>query len=240
MSSSVEGWVAYQIANAPLRRYPYDHIYVEEVFEPVFYTRMRAMLPPDSAYREIQETGRVTKDLYRERYVIDLHEKDLAKLPPAQAVFWKTVADTLQCREVLDAVLYRFDAREWLGRPLSTTLSLMRDKSGYGIGPHTDAGNKIATLLFYLPADGENEHLGTSIYLPRDPSTRVKSNKHYDYKDFRRIYTAPFRPNTLFAFARSDRSFHGVEPIEAPGVTRDLLILNIKMPPQDMEKARGH
>ena len=228
MSSSVEGWVAYQIANAPLRRYPYDHIYVEEIFEPSFYARMRAMLPPDSAYREIQETGRVRKGRYRERFVIDLYEEGLSALPPAQAVFWKSVADTVWCREVIEAVLHRFDKQEWLGRPLSGTISLTRDKSGYGIGPHTDAANKIVTLLFYLPAGREHEHLGTSIYQPRDPSAHFKSNKHYKYEEFRRIYTAPFRPNTLFAFARSDRSFHGVEPIDTPGIVRDLLILNIK------------
>ncbi len=240
MSSSVEGRVAYQIANAPLRRFPYDHIYVEEVFEPAFYVRMRAMLPPDSAYREIQATGRVTKGLYRERHLVELTEEGLAALRPAQTIFWKTVADILQCRLVIAAVLCRFDKREWLERPLTTSISLMRDKPGYGIGPHTDAGDKIATLLFYLPQGRENEHLGTSVYLPRDPYARVRCHQHYEYDEFHRIYTAPFRPNSLFAFARSDRSFHGVEPIETPGVTRDLLILNIKMLPQGIEKARGY
>ena len=32
MSSAVEEHVLYQIANAPVREYPYAHIYVENVF----------------------------------------------------------------------------------------------------------------------------------------------------------------------------------------------------------------
>jgi hypothetical protein len=41
MYSGVEEHVCYQVANAPIRDYPYPHIYVESVFPPDFYRAMR-------------------------------------------------------------------------------------------------------------------------------------------------------------------------------------------------------
>ena len=40
----------------------------------------------------------------------------------------------------------------------------------------------------------------------------------------------PFKPNSLFGFLRTDRSFHGVDQINEEGVVRDLLLYNIYVP----------
>ena len=37
----------------------------------------------------------------------------------------------------------------------------------------------------------------------------------------------PYRPNSLFAFFKTDLAFHGVDRIEREHVTRDLLLYNI-------------
>jgi hypothetical protein len=37
----------------------------------------------------------------------------------------------------------------------------------------------------------------------------------------------PFVPNALFAFFKTDRSFHGLDQINEGGVQRDLLLYNI-------------
>jgi hypothetical protein len=36
-----------------------------------------------------------------------------------------------------------------------------------------------------------------------------------------------YRPNTLFAFFKTERAFHGVDPIADAEVVRDLLLYNI-------------
>jgi hypothetical protein len=43
MSSAVEQHVIYQIANAPLREYPFPHFYVESAFPEGFYRSMRSI-----------------------------------------------------------------------------------------------------------------------------------------------------------------------------------------------------
>jgi hypothetical protein len=40
-----------------------------------------------------------------------------------------------------------------------------------------------------------------------------------------------YKPNTLFAFVKNDRSFHGVEPINEPDVLRDMLLYDIRVFP---------
>ena len=37
----------------------------------------------------------------------------------------------------------------------------------------------------------------------------------------------PYRPNSLFAFFKTDRAFHGVDPIADAGVARDLLLFDV-------------
>ena len=38
-----------------------------------------------------------------------------------------------------------------------------------------------------------------------------------------------YRPNSLFAFIKNDRSFHGVEPIGDHDVLRDILLYDIRV-----------
>ncbi len=40
---------------------------------------------------------------------------------------------------------------------------LVEDTTNYALGPHSDATRKVITVLFYLPKDASQAHLGTSI-----------------------------------------------------------------------------
>ena len=53
--------------------------------------------------------------------------------------------------------------------------------------------------------------LGTSIY--EHPHLRCEGFKHHSFEGFKKVFTAPFIPNSLFGFLKSDISFHGVDPI---------------------------
>jgi hypothetical protein len=49
----------------------------------------------------------------------------------------------------------------------------------------------------------------------------------------------PFKPNTLFAFVKTDNSFHGVEPVMDPDTKRWLLLYDVylKQPGQQFMHA---
>lgn len=109
----------------------------------------------------------------------------------------------------------------------------MDDHTRYSLGPHSDSTKKVLTLLFYLPGDLSQEHLGTSIYMPRDPSFICLGGPHYPFEKFERIYSVPFRPNALFGFVKTANSFHGVEPLkEHESCRRQLLLYDINVPLQ--------
>jgi len=82
-------------------------------------------------------------------------------------------------------------------------------------------------------------HLGTSLYVPKDPQFTCPGGPHHDFELFRRVHTMEYLPNTLFAFMKTPDSFHGVEPITQPEVQRDLLLYDIKVAPQQEGVQRG-
>jgi hypothetical protein len=80
---------------------------------------------------------------------------------------------------------------------------------------------KLVVLLIYLAPDNSAEHLGTSLYRPKDPTFSCPDSKHYPFEDFIRVKTAPYKPNSLLAFMRSDISFHGLEPLSETDVATE-------------------
>ena len=106
----------------------------------------------------------------------------------------------------------------------SEDLILVRDLPGYSIPPHTDSVKKVITVLIYLPEDNSMEEEGTSIYRPKKDGFICKDGRHYNFDDFDKVKTMPFRPNSMFAFARTDNSFHGVSPSKC---IRNVLLYNI-------------
>ena len=117
----------------------------------------------------------------------------------------------------------------------------VRDSSDYRLGPHTDSVTKIMSFLFYLPPDESMALLGTSIYAPKQADFRCSRGLHYRFDRFRLVTTMPYLPNSLFGFVRTGNSFHGVEPITATGICRDLLLYDIQRmnPPQSKPVGPG-
>ena len=104
---------------------------------------------------------------------------------------------------------------------------LVQDITNYKLGPHTDTPHKVITLLFYLPKDTSQSHMGTSIYVPKEPTFRCPGGPHYPHEGFERLWSMPFLPNSLFAFFKTDNSFHGVEPVRDEGCRRWLLLYDL-------------
>ena len=164
--------------------------------------------------------------------------------PDAKQTFWNDLAAWMYGPRLFQSMITKFaqSAADRFGDKLSkigmtSEVLVVRDRTKYAIGPHTDAPHRFLSMLFYCPRDSSHEHLGTSLYLPLDPKFTCEGGPHYDFDKFVKVDTMPFRPNSLFCFVRTDRSFHGVEPITDDAVARDLILYDIRITNPDVLQA---
>jgi len=240
MASHVSHHVLYRIANTPINTHPFPHIYVRDVFPEDFYRELRAHLPPAEAYRNLKAMGRVSADYPDTRLVFPLTPDNVQALGEPFITFWTWVAQQFLTGDFQQLMLSQFRAfleQRW-GRTDNLKFQdealIVQDHSTYALEPHTDTLKKVLSFLFYLPADDSMSHLGTSIYAPKDTGFICSKGQHYPFDRFHLVTTMPYLPNALFAFVKTVNSFHGVEPIAAPAVRRDLLLYDIKVqnPPE--------
>ncbi len=235
MHSEAQDHVIERLAATPLRTYPYPHFYAESIFPAEYYAALRHNWPDASRLVSIGSTGRVTKGAYRERFVMPLTQHKISLLHDEARGFWGEFAHWMLVSDrFFSAVMGKFEPylRERFGDRLqevgfSNEVLVVRDHTNYKLGPHTDAPRRVLSLLFYCPDDDAYSHLGTSIYTPIDPAFRCAGGPHHPHDRFRRYATMEYKPNTLFAFLKTDRSFHGVEPIPDADVLRDLILYDI-------------
>ena len=166
--------------------------------------------------------------------MFDFTAKSLATLPESKREFWRQLNQWLVVKGNFGTLVFekfkpfigqRFKDRDDLEFQSETLL--VQDITNYKLGPHTDSPRKVVTMLFYLPPDLSQVHLGTSMYLPNDPAFTCLGGPHHNRENFTRLHTNPFAPNSLFAFFKTDNSFHGVEPVADPNTRRWLLLYDI-------------
>ena len=245
MSSRVDLHVMYKIANTPINLFPYPHIYVQDVFPPDFYRKLRAHLPPAEAYQDLKALKRVGPGYPDTRLVMVVTPESVQALPEPSRSFWGAVAQWMLGGAFGQVMLSRFSEllAQRFGDLRQTRFNdealVVQDYTTYSLGPHTDSPAKVLSFLFYLPPDASLAHLGTSIYVPKDPRFACPGGPHHRFELFDRMMTMPFLPNSLFAFLKTHNSFHGVEPIQETGVRRDLLLYDIKVsnPPELRQRA---
>lgn len=231
MYSAAELQLAYKVGNVPFSMFPYPHFYINDVFPADFYRQIQHNLPDPAAMRPIEEVRAVKG--YKERFVLGLNSRDLETLPGEKRAFWSEFSGWLVGSNFRSLVLRKFQPfidQRFAGKSgveMYDEGLLVQDVTNYKLGPHTDAPRKVVTMLFYLPADDSQKHLGTSMYLPNDPEFTCGGGPHHDRGGFSLLHTNPFLPNTLFSFFKTDNSFHGVEPVADPDCRRWLLLYDI-------------
>jgi len=194
----------------PVLSTPYPHIYGFNFFPN--FDEIIDNLPSIDQMRQIGEVrggGKLKR--YKERFAFLVGDgAALQKLPESQRRFWgrfsQNLCDGRLARHAMDA----FGVQRG-GRTFRNDVYLVRDTSDYSLGPHTDTPKKVITLIFYLKGD---YHLGTSVYAPKDPTFTDDTGEHFDSGGFDLVKTIPYIPNGVFGFARTNNSFHGVEPVK--------------------------
>jgi len=111
-------------------------------------------------------------------------------------------------------------------------LAFITDLSGYYIPPHTDVQQRKASILLYVPKDDSLKSFGTTMLVPKNPFL-ISDGEDWDedgWDKYRTLKTIPFIPNSMFAFKRTDQSFHCVEKITQEDIVRNQILVMIKEP----------
>lgn len=203
-SAKEKNKIAEKVKDVAIELEPYNHIYINDFFPEETYTRLQEELKTIK-FEEIEKT-RGTKG-YPKRFT-GKHPEFLSQM--------------LLDGEFKKSLLNKFGIID--GGNFDQDILLVRDYEGYAIPPHTDSLRKVITVLIYLPEDDSMEEEGTSIYIPKEKGFICKEGRHYNFDDFEKVKTMPFRRNSMFAFARTDNSFHGVTPSKN---IRNVLLYNI-------------
>lgn len=231
MSSGAELHLSYKVGNAPLSMFPFPHFFLQDVFPKDFYQQIQDNLPDPEVMVPIEEVGRVKG--YKERFILDIGGEQLKGLPDSKRRFWEQFQGWLVGGR-FGALLFNkfapFIEERYQGQPKPEFYDeslLVQDITNYQLGPHTDTPRKVITLLFYLPKDESQRHLGTCIYVPKDPNFQCQGGPQHSYDRFELLQAMPFLPNSLFCFLKTHNSFHGVEPVADSNCRRWLLLYDI-------------
>lgn len=144
--------------------------------------------------------------------------RDLSNLDPSRRSPWASLTDVLGSREILRATCTKLDLDrgddsldDYVDR-LEVRLRVCRHVGDYHLGPHTDHGKKVASMLLYFAEGDSQRSLGTSFYNHRDPNFTSLGDEHLPFDDFVEVLRVDFLPNRALLFGRTDQSFHGVAP----------------------------
>ncbi len=208
-----------KILNAKIDAEPDHNIFMEEVFPQNLYGDILANLPASDHYNFINHPDAVLKDGTITRKLLDLQQTSISRLPPAQRDFWQQMNAILTAPLLQSVIVEKFKSRiqHIYGNAMPEIITmpiLYRDFPGYRIGVHTDAPYKIATMQFYFPQDESQVQLGTCFH------TRAG-------QQFPILKMNPFKPNSAYAFVRTEKSWHSVLPIPANTQERNSLALTI-------------
>jgi hypothetical protein len=236
------------IETADVARAPSDHIVVEDFMEASAFGRLRAALPPVEAMVRYEPP-------HRFRYFYTLDDAGLVGLDASIRDQWVSTAALFLDRGLIDALHRKFtptiraqtphrarivEKVMEAGAVLETPrLMITSDCQDFVLKPHTDGVQKVVTVLYYLAHDGQPEDWGTEFYAPKDASFRSFDSHHFEPENFRTVARAPFRPNTLLAFAKTDSSFHGVNARALEGSRRNMVVLNLELGRRDDAKCIG-
>jgi hypothetical protein len=245
MSSAVEEHVLARLGAARVEQTPFPHCVVDSVFPEAFYEELHDHWPEDAAFTRLLDTKRVGRSYSPQRLVIELGDSAWPRMGGEQAAFWRDrVYSWLRTPRFSEALARKF--AEVTGPRLAAVNGtmgpdalLVSDRGGYVLGPHTDAPHRLVSALFYLALDEWTfaESLGTTLYRPRDPGFTCKGGPAYAFEAFEVAKRIAFLPNRLFVFPKSERSFHGVEPVRIEGIDRRTIMFDIRIPVASAAKA---
>ncbi|MGY8962863.1 MAG: 2OG-Fe(II) oxygenase family protein [Rhodospirillales bacterium] len=234
--SGADAFLAQQIENTPTTEDPFEHCVIDDALPQHLFEEIHRRWLSGDAMKPLPETGRSSH--YPERYIFLLEDQFLSRMDRADQEFWIGMAEAVMGPSIIRACYKKFE-RTLLKRvehldqktiTLDPEMLVVSDRKGYRIGPHTDSKARFVSMLLYLSPDPKYRSYGTGLYTPRDPKMLVNDRQHYGFEHFNLQARVDYKPNRAVIFPRTDRSYHGVEPVPVADCDRRLIIVNIRAP----------
>jgi hypothetical protein len=202
---------------------PFHHLQFDRVFPPDFYAEMLRTMPNETDYRPMSgksKTGSSRPDGKPTRTKIDLFPEYIRHLPAEKFAIWDMVGRVLRSEAVKAALIQKLGpglerrfGENFAGVEMYPVPILTRDIPGYRVFKHTDSLWKGITVQLYLPADDSNKNIGTIFHERMPDGTKPKRTQ------------MPFAPNTGYAFAVWNDTWHSADPVGPEVRTRDSILL---------------
>ncbi len=223
--------VSKKVEMAEIIESPTPHLIVENVFSDETFQNIRKIIPDARHYVPMDDLGWTRGATGRKVFA---HRDDfLTMLPPKQDRLLRELLAGLMDGNLLALAAQRFAS--WIpeltnGSTLegfSAEACITKDYGGYEIGPHTDAPDRVLTLMYYLPENESCINSGTGLFVPKQDGFQCPGTKWHDFEGFDEVKRVPFKPNTLFGFVKTGSSFHGVMPLESAPIDRDIIHITL-------------
>ncbi|MGH7981628.1 MAG: hypothetical protein ACREFF_00615 [Candidatus Udaeobacter sp.] len=203
---------------------PFYHLRFDRVFPDDFYAAMLEAMPVGAGgYRALSGKAKVrnvTPEGKPTRTKIDLFPEYIRHLPPKKREVWDVAGQILRSKELGKAFVERLapGLKRRFGADFAKVRMypvpiLTRDTAGYFITAHPDTLWKGITVQFYLPPDNSTQQIGT-IFHEALPNGKKPKNAQM-----------LFSPNTGYAFAVADNTWHSVGLVGPEVKTRDSILL---------------
>jgi len=201
---------------------PFPYLDLDHIFPDDTYTTLLAAMPDAVNYRPMHGRSRRSdlSDGTHTRTKIDLLPEFVRHFRGDRRDVWQEVGDALRSEPVKQAFVRRL--APGLSRRFGDGYThvafyplpiLTRDVPGYQISPHTDTLWKGITVQLYLPRDESAVHVGTIFHERLADGTLVRRMQ------------MRFAPNTGYAFAVGNNTWHSVDPVGSEVATRDSILL---------------
>jgi hypothetical protein len=198
---------------------PFYHLEFDRVFPDDIYAQILNQMPQADDYRPMHGRSKAS-DGVPTRVKIDLFPEYIRNLPPEKCAFWNVVGGALRAEPVKQAFIRRLapGLEERFGKDFAQTGMypipiLTRDIPGYQITPHTDTRWKGITVQLYLPKDDANTDIGTIFHEKLADGTLPKKAQ------------MRFAPNSGYAFAVGEDTWHSADPVHNRVNSRDSILL---------------
>ena len=193
---------------------PFFHLEFDRVFPDDVYTKILALMPEATDYRPMhgRSKGHDLTDGTHTRVKIDLFPEYIRNLPPEKRALCSQQVKQAFIRRLAPGLKKRFGA-DFAKVGMYPIPILTRDIPGYLIPPHTDTHWKGITVQLYLPKDDANTDIGTIFHDVLPDGSKPKATQ------------MRFAPNTGYAFAVGDDTWHSADPVHNRVKTRDSILL---------------
>lgn len=201
---------------------PFCHLTFDRIFPESIYAEMLRAMPSAADYRALpgRHNENIRPDGSATRVKIDLFPEYIRRLSEEKRPVWDVVGRARRSPEVQAAFVRRLapGLRRRFGDGYAQVKMypipvLTRDTAGYRIPPHTDTHWKGITVQLYLPPDDAHADIGTIMNARQPDGSFTVARK------------MRFVPNSGYAFAVNDISWHSADAVGPEVKSRDSILL---------------